>query len=97
MKGSIFCATSARLKKYNSTIQQFVLENDWNPITSEHASSDVVNELVEKCDELWVFGEVDVSVKQQMLQARQRGKPVKFFEIEQRFGKPFFSESKQWR
>ncbi len=97
MKGSVFCATSARLKKYNATIQQFCVENDWNPLVAEHAESGVVNELIEKADEFWVFGEVDVPVKQQLELAWQRGKKVKFFEIETRFGKPFFSESKQWR
>ena len=39
------------------------------------------NNLMKKCDELWVFGEVSDGVLAEMLIFKKLNKPIKFFDI----------------
>lgn len=75
-------------------ISKFVLEKDCIPLNPymlwEYFMLDTIerdkireanNTLVEKADELWVFGEVSDGVLAEIKLAKERQKPIKYFAV----------------
>lgn len=75
-------------------ISKFVLKNNYIPLNPfmifEYFMLDTIerdkireanNALVEKADELWVFGEVSNGVLAEIKIAKERNKPIKYFTV----------------
>lgn len=75
-------------------ISRFVLEQGGVPLNpfmvfdyflADTVERDVVrranNNMVALADELWVFGEISNGVLAEIIQAKQAGKPIKYFAI----------------
>jgi hypothetical protein len=94
MSKVIFTAMSKRNFFQKWRIVNFVLKKGEVPLNpfmmfdyfmSDSIEHDIVrnanNTLVERCDELWVFGDIADGVKKEMDMAKRLGKPIKFFDI----------------
>jgi len=90
----VFTAVSKRLFYFRMHISKFVLEKDCIPLNPymlwEYFMLDTIerdkireanNTLVEKADELWVFGEVSDGVLAEIKLAKERQKPIKYFAV----------------
>jgi hypothetical protein len=75
-------------------ISKFLLEKDYVPLNPfmifEYFMLDTIerdkireanNTLVEKADELWIFGEVSNGVLAEIKLAKERQKPIKYFAV----------------
>jgi hypothetical protein len=95
-KKVIFTALSKKFFYFRLHIVKYVLEQNCvplNPFTSfdyfllDTVPRDVVrsanNTLVERADELWVFGDVSDGVLAEIKQVKARGKPIRYFKIDQ--------------
>lgn len=93
-KPVIFAAFSKRNFFWRDHIIKHVLEHDRVPISAfvmfgyfladtlpRELLIDANNDLVRRCDELWVFGEISNGVEAEISIARSLGKPIKFFSI----------------
>lgn len=93
-KKVVFAAMSKKLFYMRFLISKYVLENDAvpiNPFTSfdyfmiDSVKRDTIrqanNVLVDRADELWVFGVVSDGVLAEILQAKAKNMPVKYFSV----------------
>ena len=90
----IYPAFSKRLFYYRMHITKYVLEQDGVPLNPfmihEYFLLDTVdrdkirqsnNTIVERCDEVWVFGEISNGVKAEIDIAKKHGKPIRYFTV----------------
>lgn len=90
----VFTALSKKLFYMRFLITKFVLEQSKvpiNPFTSfDYFMLDTIdrdevrsanNTLVERSDELWVFGEISDGVKAEIVQCEKAGKPIRYFVV----------------
>jgi len=90
----IFTAFSKKLFYFRMYISKFVLEKDCIPLNPfmlfEYFMSDTVdrdkireanNNLVEKADELWVFGEISNGVLAEIKITKEMNKPIRYFTV----------------
>jgi hypothetical protein len=93
-KPIVFAAFSKRNFFWRDHIVKFVLEHGRVPISafvmfgyfladtlSRDLLIDANNDLVRRCDELWIFGEISDGVKAEIDLAKSLSKQVKFFSI----------------
>ncbi len=93
-KKVVFTALSKKFFYFRYHVVKFVLEQGCvpvNPFTSfdyfllDTLPRDVVrvanNTLVNRADELWVFGDVSDGVLAEIKQVKEQGKPVRYFKI----------------
>jgi hypothetical protein len=93
-KKLVFTAQSCRNFHLRMLICKFVFEQGAVPVNPfnlfgyylyELVDRDLVrngnNNLLNRCDELWVFGEVSDGVLAEMQLFRKSGKPIRFFDI----------------
>ncbi len=93
-KRVVFTALSKKFFYFRYHIVKFVLEQGMvplNPFTSfdyfllDTVDRDTVraanNVLVNRADELWVFGDVSDGVLAEIKQVQAQGKPIRFFKI----------------
>jgi hypothetical protein len=94
-KPLVYTAMSKHLFYYRMFISVFVLENGGVPLNPfmvfdyfllDSVDRDLVregnNNLVKRCDEIWVFGAVSNGVLAEIQIANEQGKPVRYFAIE---------------
>jgi len=92
-KALVYTAISKHYFYYRMFISKYVLEQDKVPLNPfmifdyfllDSVDRDLVregnNNLVKRCDELWVFGPVSNGVLAEIKMAK--GKPIKYFKIE---------------
>jgi len=90
----IFTAFSKKLFYFKMHISKFVLEKDCIPLNPfmlfEYFMSDTIdrdkireanNNLVEKADELWVFGEISNGVLAEIKITKEINKPIRYFTV----------------
>lgn len=90
----IYSAHSKHLFYFRMHISKYVLKNDGVPLNPfmihEYFLLDTIqrekirasnNTLVERCDELWVFGDISDGVMAEIKLARQLQKPIRYFEV----------------
>ena len=90
----VYTAISKKLFYFKMHISKFVLEKDCIPLNPfmifEYFMLDTINRdkireannaLVEKADELWVFGEVSDGVLVEIKLAKEKQKPIKYFTV----------------
>lgn len=90
----IYTAISKKLFYFRLHISKFVLEKDGVPLSPfiihEYFMLDTIdrakirklnNTLIERADELWVFGEISNGVLVEIKLAKQKNKPIRYFEI----------------
>ncbi|MBP9762073.1 hypothetical protein KBD34_00465 [Patescibacteria group bacterium] len=95
-KTLVFTALSKKFFYFRLHIVKYVLEQNCvplNPFTSfdyfllDTVPRDVVrsanNTLVERVDELWVFGDISDGVLAEIKQVKAQGKPIRYFRIVQ--------------
>lgn len=88
----IYPAFSKRLFYFRMHITKYVLENDGVPLNPfmihEYFLLDTIdrnkikesnNTLVERADELWVFGEISDGVMAEIQLAQKLNKPIRYF------------------
>ena len=93
-KQLIYCALSNRYFFWRQHITKFVLDEGHVPIVPfmlfdyyllHTVSKDVVrealNNLIVRCDQLWVFGNLSLGVKVQIGIAKRLHKPVRYYDI----------------
>lgn len=98
-KPLVYTAMSKHLFYYRMFISAFVLENGGVPLNPfmvfdyfllDSVGRDLVrqgnNNLVKRCDEIWVFGAVSNGVLAEILIANEQGKPVRYFKIDTQHG-----------
>jgi hypothetical protein len=91
----VFAAMSKRTFYLREHIVKFILEKNHTPscafmmfsyflldTVARESLIEANNELIRRCDELWVFGEISDGVEQEMKLARTRDIPIRFFEFE---------------
>jgi len=90
----IYPAFSKHLFYFRMHISKFVLENNCVPLNPfmihEYFLLDTVdrdkiresnNAIVEKAEELWVFGKISDGVLAEINLAKKSGKPIRYFEV----------------
>lgn len=90
----VFTAQSKQYFYCRDVVCEYVLQNGCIPINpfrmfdyflSDRVDRDLIrngnNEMIKRCDELWVFGNVSDGVLFEIFQCRQMSKPVRFFNI----------------
>ena len=93
-KKLIYPAFSKRNFYWRMHISKFVLENDCVPVNPfmnfEYFLLDTVDRnlirngnknIIKKCDEIWVFGEISDGVMKEIELAKELKKTVKYFDI----------------
>ncbi len=93
-KSLVYVAMSNRSFYWRAHIQQYVLDQGSVPISpfmlfdyyllhtvSKQVVREAMNNLIVRCDEMWVFGPISLGVKVQIGIARRVGRPVRFFDI----------------
>lgn len=94
-KPLVYTAMSKHLFYFRMFISVFVLEKGGVPLNPfmvfdyfllDAVDRDIVregnNNLVKRCDEIWVFGAVSNGVLAEIQIAHEQGKPVRYFAIE---------------
>lgn len=90
----IYPAFSKHLFYFRMHISKYVLENDGVPLNPfmihEYFLLDTIdrdkirksnNTLVERADELWVFGDISNGVAAEIARAKKSGKPLRYFTV----------------
>ena len=93
-KRLVYVAMSNKVFYWRAHIQKFVLDSGMVPVSPfmlfdyylmHTVSKDVVreamNNLLVKCDECWVFGQMSLGVKVQVGIAKRLKKPLRFYDI----------------
>jgi hypothetical protein len=93
-KRLVYVAMSNKVFYWRTHIQKFVLDSGMVPVSPfmlfdyylmHTVSKDVVreamNNLLARCDEVWVFGHMSLGVKVQVGIAKRMSKPVRYFDI----------------
>ena len=93
-KRLIYVAMSNRNFYWRNHIQKFVLDSGMIPVSPfmlfdyyllhtvpKTVVRDAMNNLLARCDEVWVFGRISLGVKVQVGIAKRMSKPVRYFDI----------------
>src|SRR6266852_6919175 len=93
-KRLVYVAMSNKVFYWRAHIQKFVLDSGMVPVSPfmlfdyylmHTVSKDVVreamNNLLARCDEVWVFGRLSLGVKVQVGIAKRMNKPIRYFDI----------------
>jgi len=93
-KRLIYVAMSNRNFYWRNHIQKFVLDSGMVPVSPfmlfdyyllhtvpKTVVRAAMNNLLARCDEVWVFGRISLGVKVQIGIARRMSKPVRYFDI----------------
>lgn len=93
-KRLIYVAMSNRNFYWRNHIQKFVLDSGMIPVSPfmlfdyyllhtvpKAVVRDAMNNLLARCDEVWVFGRISLGVKVQVGIAKRMSKPVRYFDI----------------
>ena len=93
-KRLVYVAMSNKVFYWRAHIQKFVLDSGMVPVSPfmlfdyylmHTVSKDVVreamNNLLARCDEVWVFGTMSLGVKVQLGIAKRLKKPLRFYDI----------------
>ena len=93
-KKIVYVAMSNKSFYWRAHIQKFVLDSGMVPVSPfmlfdyyllhtvpKAAVRDAMNNLLARCDEVWVFGPISLGVKVQIGIARRLSKAVRFFDI----------------
>jgi len=90
----IYPAHSKHYFYFRQHISKFVLDNNCVPLNPfmifEYFMLDTIdrdtirnanNNLVKRCDEIWIFGPVSDGVLAEIVLAKKEGKPIRYFSI----------------
>lgn len=93
-KKLIFCSHTRHIMHASLLINKFVIEQGCVPINSftnfgyflyelapRHDITESINNIINRCDEQWVFGPITEGVRLEIEMCRTIGKPVRFFDI----------------
>ncbi|MFN2568113.1 MAG: hypothetical protein ABR564_00710 [Candidatus Dormibacteria bacterium] len=93
-KQLIYCALSNRNFYWRAHITKFVLDEGHVPVcpqmlfdyyllhtVTKDAVREANNNLIMRCDQMWVFGNASLGVKVQMGIAKRLRKPLRFYDI----------------
>ena len=93
-KRLVYVAMSNRNFYWRNHIQKFVLDSGMVPVSPfmlfdyyllhtvpKTAVREAMNNLLARCDEVWVFGRISLGVKVQIGIAKRLSKPVRYFDI----------------
>ena len=90
----VYVAMSNRNFYWRDHIQKFVLDSGMVPVSPfmlfdyyllhtvpKTVVREAMNNLLARCDEVWVFGRISLGVKVQIGIAKRMSKPVRYFDI----------------
>lgn len=90
----VYVAMSNRNFYWRNHVQKFVLDSGMVPISPfmlfdyyllhtvpKTVVREAMNNLLARCDEVWVFGRISLGVKVQIGIAKRMSKPVRYFDI----------------
>ncbi len=93
-KRLVYVAMSNRNFYWRNHIQKFVLDSGMVPVSPfmlfdyyllhtvpKTVVREAMNNLLARCDEVWVFGRISLGVKVQIGIAKRMSKPVRYFDI----------------
>ncbi len=93
-KKLIFCSHSRHFMHASLLICKYVIDKECVPINSftnfgyflyelvpRHDIAESINNIINRCDEQWVFGPITEGVRMEINMCRQMGKPIRFFQI----------------
>lgn len=93
-KRLVYTAMSNRNFYWRHHIQKFVLDSGMVPVNPfmlfdyyllhtvpKSVVREAMNNLLSRCDEVWVFGRISLGVKVQIGIAKRLGKPLRYFDI----------------
>src|SRR5256714_13043048 len=93
-KRLVYVAMSNKVFYWRNHIQKFVLDSGMVPISPfmlfdyyllhtvpKTVVREAMNNLLARCDEVWVFGRLSLGVKVQIGVAKRMSKPVRYFDI----------------
>lgn len=93
-KRLVYVAMSNRNFYWRNHIQKFVLDSGMVPVSpfmlfdyylmhtvSKEIVREAMNNLLARCDEVWVFGRLSLGVKVQIGIAKRLSKPIRYFDI----------------
>ena len=93
-KKLVYAAMSNRNFYWRHHIQKFILDSGMVPVSPfmmfdyyllhtvpKQAVREAMNNLLARCDEVWVFGRLSLGVKVQIGIAKRMNKPVRYFDI----------------
>ncbi len=93
-KRLVYVAMSNRNFYWRNHIQKFVLDSGMVPVSPfmlfdyyllhtvpKTVVREAMNNLLARCDEVWVFGRISLGVKVQIGIAKRLSKPVRYFDI----------------
>ena len=93
-KRLVYVAMSNKVFYWRTHIQKFVLDSGMVPVSpfmhfdyylmhtvSKEIVREAMNNLLARCDEVWVFGHMSLGVKVQVGIAKRMSKPVRYFDI----------------
>jgi hypothetical protein len=90
----VYVAMSNRNFYWRNHVQKFVLDSGMVPVSPfmlfdyyllhtvpKTVVREAMNNLLARCDEVWVFGRISLGVKVQIGIARRMSKPLRYFDI----------------
>ena len=90
----VYVAMSNRNFYWRNHVQKFVLDSGMVPVSPfmlfdyyllhtvpKTVVREAMNNLLARCDEVWVFGRISLGVKVQIGVAKRMSKPVRYFDI----------------
>ena len=90
----VYAAMSNRNYYWRAHIQKFILDSGMVPISPfmlfdyyllhtvpKNVVREAMNNLLSRCDEVWVFGRLSLGVRVQIGIAKRLNKPVRYFDI----------------
>jgi hypothetical protein len=93
-KRLVYVAMSNRNFYWRNHVQKFVLDSGMVPVSPfmlfdyyllhtvpKTVVREAMNNLLARCDEVWVFGRISLGVKVQVGVAKRMSKPVRYFDI----------------
>ncbi len=93
-KKLVYAAMSNRNFFWRHHIQKFILDSGMVPVSPfmmfdyyllhtvpKQAVREAMNNLLARCDEVWVFGNLSLGVKVQIGIAKRLSKPIRYFDI----------------
>jgi len=93
-KKLVYAAMSNRNFFWRHHVQKFILDSGMVPVSPfmmfdyyllhtvpKQAVREAMNNLLARCDEVWVFGRLSLGVKVQIGIAKRMSKPVRYFDI----------------
>jgi len=93
-KKLVFCSHSRHLMHASLLICKYVIEENCVPINSftnfgyflyelvpRHDIAESINNIINKCDEQWVFGSISGGVEMEIEMCKSIGKKIRFFDL----------------